>query len=453
MNILIIGAGSIGSSLAEELSREDDNVVVIDTDEKLCENLNEKMDLLTIPGDATSPAVLEIAGIRKTDVVIALTSSDEVNILVCGLARHYGVSKRIARLHSNEYSIAGDERADISSLGVSHILRPDKSAVEGIIQYLETPGATDAANFHGGKILMRGFIIHPNMSIADKKIADIRKQTGAHLMLVVAIIREGRAIIPSGNDVVHAGDKILVLFPRSSIEACLELFSKSREDIKKVVISGDTNIAIELASAASRMVDNIVLVDPDPEHVSTAADHLMLKNVEVLQGDCTHVDMLHELYIDNTDYFISVSKDMENNVMASLLAKAEGASRVIALTDQIRYIKLFHSIGISHVICPRISMAQEIMEVIYRGRIWKSMRIRNVDIEAVRIIVSEGSPVIHKSIQDITKKRKHEFIIGIIIRGDNMIMPQGETIIELGDEVIVITDSKMVSSIINIFTK
>ena len=139
--------------------------------------------------------------------------------------------------------------------------------------------------------------------------------------------------------------------------------------------------------------------------------------------------------------------------MASLLAKAEGASRVIALTDQIRYIKLFHSIGISHVICPRISMAQEIMEVIYRGRIWKSMRIRNVDIEAVRIIVSEGSPVIHKSIQDITKKRKHEFIIGIIIRDDDMIMPQGETIIELGDEVIVITDSKMVSSIINIFTK
>ena len=126
MNIMIIGAGNIGSSLAEELSCERDNVVVIDMNESLCEELNEKLDILTIPGDATSPSVLEIAGIKKTDVVVALTDCDSINVLICGLARHYGVPKRIARLLTNEFSIAG-KGIDISSLGITHIVRPDKT--------------------------------------------------------------------------------------------------------------------------------------------------------------------------------------------------------------------------------------------------------------------------------------------------------------------------------------
>lgn len=450
MNIIIIGAGNIGSSLAEELSYERDNVVVIDKDSKLCERLNEKMDILTMPGDAISPAILELGGIKKADVMVSLTDSDEVNILACGLARSYGVPKRIARLKSSEFSIAGEE-LDLSGMGVTHIVRPDKTAVDNVIQYVETPGATDAANFQGGNILMRGINVNPSMSIAEKRISDIRKLTGPHQVLIVAIIREGRAIIPSGNEVVHAGDKILALFPRPSLDAFLGLFGKTRDEIKKVVVSGDTNITIELAGALSRLVDDIVVVDPDASHAIIAADRLMLKNVEVLHGDCTDVDMLHEIHIDSVDYFISVTRDVENNVMASLLAKAEGAARVIAMTDQIRYVQLFHQIGISHVICPRISMAREILEIIYRGRIWKSMRIRNVDIEAVRIVVPDTSPVRGKAIQAITKKKSHDFIIGIIIRAGNMIMPQGDTVIQAGDEVIAITSAKKAPAVAKIF--
>ncbi len=448
MRIVIVGGGVVGFSLAEHLMYENHDITLIEKDPNVCSVDGDRLDIKLICGNGSSPRVLEAAGIKGADMILAVTPIDELNIIVCSIAQQYGIASRIARIRSNEFR-GNDSSIDIAKMGVTLVIDPEQVVVDSIIQYVETPGASDASNFQHGNILIRAYQVTEDMPIANKTLIEISKDLEDQRFLFIAAVRNGEGIIPHGDYLIEPGDEIYGIFPRDAIDSYLELFNQTRKDVKTVVISGDSLTAIQLAEALEKIVDKVILVDPDAEHARQAAD--ILNNVDIIHGDCTESSILKEVYVRNAQFFIAAAKVSEYNVMSALLARAEGAREVIAVSNEIRQDRLFNSIGIDHVIYPRLAIAREILEAIHRGHIGQVVRIRNLNIEALRITAEEDSPITGKPLQHIRSKIQKGSIISAIIRQDEMIIPDGNTVIEPGDQMIVITHTKNLSRVRKLF--
>jgi len=448
MRIVIVGGGVVGFSLAEHLMYDNHDVSLVEKDPNVCRIDGDRLDIKLVCGNGSSPRVLEAAGIEGADMVLAVTPVDELNIIVCAIARQYGIKSRIARIRSNEFR-GRDAAIDIGKMGVTLVIDPEQVVVDSIIQYIETPGASDASNFQEGNILVRAYQVTEDMPVANKTLSEIGKGLENQPLLFVAAIRDGEGFIPHGDYLIEPGDEIYGIFQRDSIDTYLELFNQTRKDVKNVVITGDSLTAVQLADTLQNLVEKVVLVDPDAEHARQAAD--ILNNIDIVHGDCTESSILKEVYVRNAQFFIAAAKETEYNVMSTLLARAEGAREVIAVSNEIRQDRLFNSIGIDHVIYPRLAIAREILEAIHRGQIGQVVRIRNLNIEALRITAEENSPITGKPLQHIRSKIQKGSIISAILRDDEMIIPDGNSVIEPGDQMIVITYTRHLSRVRKLF--
>ena len=444
MRIIIVGGGVVGYSLAEHLRHENHDITLIEKESATYEQIRDRTDIQILCGNGTSPAILEAAGIKTADMVVAVTPFDEHNIVICSVAEQYGVERRIARIRSSEFR-EGVGSIDLKKMGVTLVTDPEAVLVDAIVQFIETPGATDAVNFHEGNILMRGY----DMPLVGKSLREIRRETSQHPLLFIAAIRRGQAIIPDGEYTIEAEDDVFGIFPRSSLEVFLNLFGRSQKEARNVIIAGASLTAIQLADEVRKLVDKVTLIDPDYDHGRQAAD--ILNNVDIVHGDPTDAAILQEVYIRNADFFIAADKETDSNVMASLLAKAEGAREVVAVINDVRHDRLYKSIGIDHVIHPRLAIANNILEAIHRGHIGRIVRIRNLDIEALRLTADPDSPVTGKPLQHIRSRMQKGSIVGTLLRGDEMIIPDGNTVVESGDKMIVITHSKNAARVRKLF--
>ena len=446
MNIIVVGGGVVGYSLAEQLLHEKHTVTVIEKEPSIGEGMVEKMDLQVLISSGSSPQALEDAGIDKADMVIAVTPVDEINILVCSIARQYGVGQRIARLRSREF-VSPDRKISLVDLGVTDFIFPEMVVVDAILQYIDTPGASHAVNFENGEILLRGYNITEKMAMAGKSLIELRQIMDDQVFLVAAVQRGGEGIIPPGDFVIEPGDRVFSLFPRQAISSFMNLVGGNNE-VKRVIISGNNISTQELAMALEHKVPHVFVVSPDREHAEEMA--AALSKAEVIHGDCTETDSLREAEIRRADFFIAASSEPDYNMLSALLARSEGVRETVAVSMEYQHDRLFHSLGIDHVINPRVIAAREIMQLISRGYIGGTTRL-GPDIEAIRIEVMEGSRAIGVPLKNLWKKFRSGALIGIIIRGDKMIIPGGETTFEAGDHVITIAYNKIVSRVRNLF--
>lgn len=443
MDIVIIGAGSVGFSLAEYLSDRKHHITLIEQNPDLCNNISSKLDVFTIIGSGTNPSILEKADIKNAHMVIAVTPSDDSNLLCCNLAKQFGVEKRMARIKSTDYS---NSPISLQDLGVTHVIEPEKEIVNSIMQYIKLPGVTEAANFQSDNVYLRGYRISEDMPIANKTLLEITEIApnpeldSSAQILVVLIIRDGKTIMPTGAEHIYPGDEVIAIMPNESLETFRKLLNKNEDKLKKIVIFGDSLTAIHLAEELEPLCERIILVDPDEQHGRTAAS--LLDKTEVLFGDCTDVDMLQEINIKDTPFFIAVGADSEDNIMSCLLAKAEGAKEVIALTTNERHTGLFQSLGIDRIINPRKLTAQKIIENIIKVPISTLHSIKNADIEVSRFIVGKKSSITGKPLRNIANLYSKSIIIGCVFHNDEVIIPSGQTIINEKDEALVICPPK-----------
>lgn len=437
MRIIIVGGGIVGSSLAEYLLRDGHHLSLIEIDDKLSKTVGEKFDLQVIVGSGSSPSVLRTAGIEGADMLLAVTPNNEVNLVACNIASQHNVPTRIARLRGSEFSDpGGSSGVDLQKLGVTSVIHPEKVLVDHIMQFIESPNAVESANFEDGKILMRGYRITDKMPLANKTTMQIRQETDVQ-MLFAAIVRRSKGIIPDGETTIEPGDILYTLFPREALEGFSELVNIDSKDQRKIIITGDSYSTVELGLALDKTNHDVTLVDPNLEHAKKIAG--VFEKVETLHGDCTQDDLLKEMNVENAAFFVAVSDEADYNMLSSLLAKVEGANEVISVTSEWQHDKLFRSIGIDHVINPRLTTAREILEIISRGQLGAVVKLSDVDIEAARFTVDPNSKIAGMKVRDVGVKIRRGSIIGVIVREGRMMLPDGNTIIEANDHIIVIT--------------
>jgi len=266
---------------------------------------------------------------------------------------------------------------------------------------------------------------------------------------VIRAARGRQGMIPTGNTRFEPGDVVYSLFPRESLEPFLGLVGQEKKKKRKLIVTGDSYASVQVAERLENSDHHVTFVSPDYEQAEIIAGKF--GSLEVIHGDCTEVDFLREINVDAASFFIALSDTDDYNIMSALLAKAEGAHEVVATTTETRHDRLFNSIGIDHVINPRLTAARAILDIIARGHIGAVVELSHIDIEAARYIVEEESGIVGKKVKNIAKKFKAGAIIGIIVRQNRIILPDGETEIQADDHIIVITHHKHLSTLSKLF--
>ncbi len=433
VSIIIIGAGEVGYHLASRLSKENQDVVIIDRDLEKIRRVQNTLDVQAIHGNGSSISVLRQAGISDASMIIAVTNSDEVNMISCLVAGVQDrVPKKIARVRDPAY--AGlFPLFDKEHLDIDLVINPDHEVVEMIHKLMEVPGAVEVADFGEGKVRMVGLPLLPGSPLAGKSLAELSKLYPQSGVLIVAVQKGEKVFIPRGPDVLEANDLLFVVMERDRTQEALDSFGKRRPSIKRVMILGGTLIGVELASQLEKMGIQVKIVEQNEARCQEIAEKCT--RALVLRGDATYQDLLLEENVAEMDTFIAVTEDEETNVMISLLAKKMGVRRVMTLVNKVGYSPLVHSIGVDVVISPRLAAVNKIIKFIRRGKILSISALPGENAEFFEAVAMETSDIVGRPLRDL--QFPQDAIVGALVRGQEVIIPSGSTVIQPGDRVMI----------------
>ena len=433
MSIIIIGAGEVGYHLAQRLSQEKKDVVVIDRDAEKIRRVQNTLDVQTLHGSGGSLSLLREAGISEASMVIAVTNSDEVNMISCLVAGVQDkVPKKIARVRDPEYS-ALFPLFDKEHLDIDLVINPDHEVVDMILKLMEVPGAVDVADFADGKVRMVGIPLLPDSPLAGRTLAQISQMYPQSGILIVAVQKGDRVFIPRGSDVINAHDLLFMVMARDKMREALESSGHRRPPIKRVMILGGTLIGMELAKGLESRGIQVKIIEQNEARCQELAQKC--SRALVLRGDATFQDLLLEENVGEMDTFIAVTEDEETNVMISLLAKKMGVRRVMTLVNKVGYSPLVHSIGVDVVVSPRLVAVNKIMQFLRRGKILSVSSLAEENAEAFEAVAMETSDIVGRPLREMEFPR--DAIVGAIVRGPEVIIPNGSTVIQPGDRVMI----------------
>lgn len=447
MKILIIGAGAVGFNLAKQLSMEGHDISVIERDPDLVNRLTEKLDVLVVSGSASSPSVLEDAGIKNTDMVLAVTNSDEINMVVCTLSHGYGVKLRIARIRNPEFT---NDKPILHQNGfyIDHVVNPDKITVNSILDIIETPGAIYVADFTEGDILLRGFNVPADAPIVGKKLSELKEIESTDSFLIVAIQRNEQMVIPTGETKLQPYDNIFVLIAKEALPFFLPMVNRRADEVEKVVIYGVNNISLEIAKKLEDRKIGVVIIEPHKEKTQQAAR--VLDKTIVLQGNALDIDVLKEASIDIADFFVALSENEQANILSSLLAKKLGAKKATVLTEDPAFVPIINSLGMDIVVNPRLITVGSILQHIRRGHTLSVVKFQNSEAEAMEFIVDKDSKIVGKPLKEIPFPQGS--LLGAIVREGVMQIPTGRTIINPGENVIIFALPNAIEKVQSLFS-
>ena len=447
MRIIIVGAGIVGFNLAQELSQEGHDVAIVDQDPECTRRISDTLDVMVVQGNACLPSVLVKAGIKSTEMLIAVTEKDEINVLACFLASRFDVPKRFARLRDMEFT-SKDAVLSPQNLFVDQAINPPQIMVETILKFLETPGVVNVAEFADGDVLLREFDVPENAPISGKSIQDIRSITLMDSFLIVAIVRNGDLVIPKDEDIIHAGDRFYTLVDKEFLPFLLPMLNKTLDEVEKIIIYGATPMALHLAKVMEREGIDVRIIEPSRDKAHVAAD--ALKRAVVMHGSGTDMDLFNEINMKEADFFLALSNDDENNILSALLAKKYGAKRTLVITNDPEYLPILDSIGIDITVNPRLITVSAILKHLRKGRVMSVFKLIE-DAEVIEIGVEPDSSIVDKQISKI--KFPKEAIIGAILRKGDMLIPTDEITLEAGDSVILVALPGAIEKIEKLFDR
>ena len=446
MRVIIIGAGEVGYHIAKKLSDEKKDVVLIDTDPSKIRRISEHLDVQALLGSGTSPRMLRLAGIEEAELLAAATDSDEVNLIACLLARSLNRhAVKIARVRNQEYL---QEQSLFSQdlLGVDLIINTQAMMVNTILSLMQIPGASEVIDFVDGAVKLVSFLISYESPLAGKKLSDLRSH-GENL-LVGAIVRGHKILIPSGRDTIQPLDLVYLVVKKSEVNATLACLNMPTRPVKNIIIVGAGGTGMAVAKALDDRRWNVRLIDQDGEKCKQAAT--LLDHVIVIKGDGGDRDLLREENAGEMDLLIAVTGDEESNVLISLLAKELGTQRTITRVSKLSYMHIVSAIGLDTVINPRMSAARAILQYLRRGRIISVAPLREEQAEAIEAEALETSDIVNTPLSEVDFPPGA--ILGAIVREGEIIIPRGNTIILPHDRLIIFAMQQVVNRLEGLLT-
>lgn len=451
MKIIILGAGQVGTTLAANLVSEDNDITLVDNESQHLQNLQDKHDLRVVKGSPSSPKILRDAGAADADLMVAVTASDETNMIACQLGYTlFNTPTRIARIRNAEYLREKDKLFNDENVPIDHLISPENLVTDEITRLIAYPGALQVAYFANNRIsivIVKAYYGGPLVGYALSAF----KEHMPHIdCRIISILRNDKLIRPQGSTIIEAGDEITFICATEHIKAVMSELQRLEKTYKRIMIVGSGNIA---SGVAKQLEDKyqVKLIERDGEKAKVLAEKL--SKTLVFHGDASDQNLLFEEHIENVDVFLSLSADDEANIMSALLAKRLGAKKAMVLIQRMAYINLIQGGTIDIAVSPQQATISALLGHVRKGDIKNVASLRHGTAEAIELVVhgdSTTSNVVGRQIGDI--KLPVGAMIAGILRKNEVIISRRQVVIEEGDSVIVyINDKKSVSEIEKLF--
>lgn len=432
MRIMIVGAGRVGHFLSEKLSGEGQEVVLVDRDPVKLRRIERDLNIMTVQGSGASARILEEAGIDRTDLFIAVTDSDEVNLVACIISQEYDVETRIARVRNEDFYSEGTAHSN-RSLGIDLLISPDLAMTDEIIKLCTRSNAFETVDFAGGQVLLLGYVLQKENPRLGIPLVDIDMKC-----VVVAIVRGDKTIIPRGNDLLEAGDKMYIVVRREDLSVVEKGFRLASSLPSLVFIVGGSDIGRMAARRLEKLGIEVRLIEKDMatcKRLTEQLDHTVLLNCDGLEAS----DLIEE-EIERADIVVAVTGSDTTNILASLLAKHHGARKCITKISRPDFIPMLGALGIDMALSPRLVAANMILRYVRSsGSIVSAASLLGSDAEVVEIRVPPSGRFEGVALRELSFPKGA--IVGAVVRSDGAIIPKGNTILEMDDRLIIFLTS------------
>jgi trk system potassium uptake protein TrkA len=434
MRILITGGGQVGALIARRLVREKNEVIIVEEDADRCAQLDEMLDAKIVQGSSASVKTLRAAGIADAEMLIAVTQSDEINVLTCMVAQAESkVRVKVARLRTHEVNHWRRVTRQ-AGLNIDLIIHPETDVAERIMRVVRIPGVSDILDFADGEARLFGMNVEPDSWLAGKTLEELDRSHPPENSLIVMIFRGREVIIPHGAQDLRPGDHIYTMATRANLDRVISFMGLERnESFERVFIVGGKQIGIRVAEMLEEQGVNVKLFELDSERCEKIAS--ILDKTIVVNGDGTDQGTLEEENISGVDAFLALTNEEEVNIIASLLARRLEAKKVVALINRLNYLPMVQRLGINTTVTPRLAAVDRILQFVRKGRVLSVTTFREEEAEAIELIAADSKKYVGRKLRDIRFPRGA--IVGAIVRpSGEVLVPRGEASIQPRDRVI-----------------
>ena len=451
MKIIILGAGQVGGTLAENLVGENNDITIVDTNSDRLRQLQDKFDLRVVQGHGSHPRVLREAGADDADMLVAVTSSDETNMVACQVAYSlFNTPNRIARIRSTEYIRENERLFNAEAVTIDHLISPEQLVTDYVYRLIEYPGALQVVNFAEGKVSLAVVKAYYGGPLVGNALASLKEHMPHIDTRVAAIFRQDRPIRPQGSTIIEAGDEVFFVAASQHIRAVMSELQRLEKPYKRIMIVGGGNVGAGLAHRLEKDY-SVKLIERNQQRAAELAE--ILHDTIVFYGDASDQELLMEEHIDQVDVFIALTNDDEANIMSAMLAKRLGAKKVMVLIQRSAYVDLVQGSVIDIAISPQQATISALLGHVRKADIVSVSSLRRGVAEAIEAIAhgdESTSKVVGRRVEEI--KLPPGTTIGAIVRGDDVIIANSESKIEQGDHVIMfLTDKKFITDVERLF--
>ena len=447
MKVIICGAGQVGWQIASHLAGERNEVTIVDFNPELVRRATDTLDVRGIAGFASYPDVLEKAGAKDADMIIAATQSDEINMVTCQVAHSvFGVPRKIARLRAQSYldAIYSDlYRRD--HLPIDVVISPEREVAEAALQRLAAPATFDTESFMKGRVQLLGLALDDDCPVLNTPLRQLNELFSTLRAIVVGVRREGRLFAPEPEDQLFVGDQIYVFSHSEDMNRTLDIFGKTTHKQERIVIIGGGHVGLGVARALETRTEKlrVKVIEKNRAIAENAADHL--QRTIVLNGDGLDMDILLEAGIDRADAILAVTDDDKTNLLVAVRAKAAGCQMAIALVNDPSLVSLMGPLNIDAYINPRATTVSSILRHIRHGRVRAIYSIGDTEAEVIEAQVLSTSPLAGQIIRDIPFPEG--VLVGAVLKGDKVLKPHGDLRMEDGDVILLFALTKDVAEV------
>ena len=453
MNIIIVGSGKVGTHIAQQLVREKHDVTIIDHNEEILRRLSETLDIMTIKGNGISTDVLQEANVHNADLIIAATSEDEVNMVCCLTAKKMGAKYAIARIRTPEYSDSIVELKE--NLKIDMVINPELSTAVEISRLLRFPSATDIDTFCRGRIELMGFRLQEGDFICGKALMDLPHSVKKLQLLFCVADRNGDVCIPKGSFVPMPGDKLYMIGHPSSFDKFFKLLGRYTPKVNKVFVIGGGKVGNYLFDQLTKMKIKLKVIERKEAQCLYVSEHF--PEAMVINGDGSDQELLDSENLSNYDAFVALTDRDEDNLIISLYAMQHGIHKIVTKCNKQNYVGLAHSIGLESVVSPKMITASHILHRVRgmqnsQGSVMNSLhQIAEGEAEAIEFTATKSTKNMGKPLKNL--KIKPNILVAVIVRGKDIIIPEGNTHIQMGDSVIIINRGDVILDLNDIFVE